>query len=110
MIKINQVESNKDLAIYEQLKKEKTSSIIAFELIHEDKVYGQVRFDMIHENRFWQPKNVSALSLISKMYAIKLAAEYTNVKHYNELYIDNDLKLVDDTIREFYGIKNKEEK
>lgn len=88
MIKINQVESNKDLAIYEQLKKEKTSSIIAFELIHEDKVYGQVRFDMIHENRFWQPKNVSALSLISKMYAIKLAAEYTNVKHYNELYID----------------------
>ena len=60
MIKINQVESNKDLAIYEQLKKEKTSSMIAFELIHEDKVYGQVRFDMIHENRFWQPKNVSA--------------------------------------------------
>ena len=88
MIKINQVASNTDLPIYEQIAKEKTSALLAFELIHEDKVYGQVRFDMIHKNRFWQPKNVSALSLISKMYAIKLAAEFTNVKHYQELYID----------------------
>ena len=88
MIKVNQVKSNPDLPIYEQLTKEKTSSILAFELIHEDKVYGQVRFDMIYKNRFWQPKNVSALSLISKMYAIKLAGEYLAVKHYNELYID----------------------
>lgn len=29
---------------------------------------------------------------------------------FNDLYIDNDLKLVDDTIREFYGINKKEEK
>ncbi|MBR6071850.1 MAG: EAL domain-containing protein [Acholeplasmatales bacterium] len=88
MIKINQVASNSDLAIYDQISKEKTSALLAFELIHEDKVYGQVRFDMIHKNRFWQPKNVRALALISKMYAIKLAAEYTSVKHYKELYVD----------------------
>lgn len=29
---------------------------------------------------------------------------------FNDLYIDNDLKLVDDTIREYYNINNKEEK
>ena len=26
---------------------------------------------------------------------------------FNDLYIDNDLKMVDDTIREFYGIKGE---
>lgn len=29
---------------------------------------------------------------------------------FDELYIENDLKVVDDKIREFYGISNKEEK
>jgi len=29
---------------------------------------------------------------------------------FDELYIENDLKAVDDKIREFYGIKNKGEK
>lgn len=29
---------------------------------------------------------------------------------FNDLYIDNDLKLVDDTIREYYNLNNKEEK
>ena len=28
---------------------------------------------------------------------------------FDELYIENDLKVVDDKIREFYGINNKEE-
>ena len=63
MIKINQVESNKDLPIYEQISSEKTTALLAFELIHEDKIYGQVRFDMLHKNRFWEPKNVSALAV-----------------------------------------------
>lgn len=89
MINIDHIQSYSYLPIYDQLVKEKTKSILAFELIHEDKVYGQVRFDMIHCNRFWQSKNISALALISKMYAIKLAAEYTNEKHYKELYIDS---------------------
>ena len=88
MIKIDQIGSYTELPIYDQLVKEKASAVLAFELVHEDKVYGQVRFDMIHKNRFWQDVNVSALSLISKIYAIKIAAEYTNLKHYEELYID----------------------
>lgn len=29
---------------------------------------------------------------------------------FDELYIDNDLKLVDDKIREFYGLNNKKNK
>ena len=29
---------------------------------------------------------------------------------FNDLYIDNDLKLVDDTIRKYYNLNNKEEK
>ena len=93
MLKLNQVESNTDLPIYKQLRTEKASSVLAFELIHEDKVYGQVRFDMIYQNRFWQDKNVSAFALIAKMFAIKLAAEYTNLKHYEELYIDKETGL-----------------
>jgi len=88
MIKIDEIETASNLEIYDQLVEEKTKSILAFELLHEDKIYGQVRFDMIQKNRFWQPQNVSALALISKMYAIKLSAEYLNKKHYKELYID----------------------
>ncbi len=93
MVNINQVEYYSHLPIYDQLIREKAKSILAFELIHEDKVYGQVRFDMIHKYRFWQSKNVSALSLVSKMYAIKLASEYADKKHYNELYIDKETGL-----------------
>ena len=88
MVKIDQVQSANDLPIYEQLLKEKAKSVLAFELLHEDKMYGQVRFDLIYKQRFWESKNVSALSLISKIYAIKLAAKYTDEKHYKELYID----------------------
>lgn len=93
MVNITEVENYSHLPIYEQLVKEKTKSTLAFELIHEDKVYGQVRFDMIHKTRYWQEKNVSALSLVSKMYAIKLAAEYISKKHYKELYIDEQTGL-----------------
>ncbi len=93
MLKINQVSSNKDLAIYEQLKKEKTSAILAFELIYDGKVYGQARYDMIYSNRFWQPTDVSALSLISKTFAIKLSTEYANRMHFEDLYVDKLTKL-----------------
>ncbi|MCR5350345.1 MAG: GGDEF and EAL domain-containing protein [Acholeplasmatales bacterium] len=88
MIKINQVSSNKELAIYDILSSQRTSAIVAFELVYEGKYYGQIRFDMCTINRFWVSTDVSALMLLSKTFAIKLASEYTNQKHYNDLYID----------------------
>ena len=86
---INDVETCKDLSIYNQLKDEKTKSSLSFKLIHEDKIYGFLRFDMINNERCWQQQNILSLSIISKIYSMKIAESFNNIKHFNELYIDN---------------------
>ncbi len=86
---INDIESCKDLFIYNQLKQEKTKSTLAFKLIHEEKVYGLIRFDMIQNFRTWQQQKILSLSIISKIYSMKIAESFNNIKHFNELYIDN---------------------
>ena len=86
---INDIESYKDLSIYNQLKQERTKSSLSFKLIHEDKIYGFLRFDMINDSRIWQQQNILSLSIISKIYSMKIAESFNNMKHFNELYIDN---------------------
>ena len=86
---INDIESYKDLNIYNQLKQERTKSSLSFKLIHEDKIYGFLRFDMINDSRIWHQQNILSLSIISKIYSMKIAESFNNMKHFNELYIDN---------------------
>ena len=85
---INDIESIKNLTLYKQLNKDKTKAMAAFKLIHEDKIYGLLRFDMIYNPRNCQQQNISSLSIISKIYAIKMADNFTKMKHYNDLYVD----------------------
>lgn len=88
MIKINQVSSNTHLPIYKQLESEGTTAMVAFELQFDNKIFGQLRFDMCSINRFWQPQDVSSFMLLSKAFAITISRNYSNLKYYNELYVD----------------------
>ncbi|MCR5113014.1 MAG: bifunctional diguanylate cyclase/phosphodiesterase [Acholeplasmatales bacterium] len=88
MVKVNQVNSNKHLPIYEELKTNKTSSVLAFEMILNGTMFGHIKFEMCSTNRFWQQNDISALMLISKIFAIKLHKEYENNIHYKELFYD----------------------
>ncbi len=89
MLKYVQVESNKDnIELYKLLKNQNTSAILAFELRYMDKILGLIRYDMCSINRFWQQKDVSALMLISKIFAIYLNKEYENIIHKKELFFD----------------------
>lgn len=90
MIKIVQIESNKDKIgeLYNILKRQKTSAILAFEVEYKNTIYGLVRFEMCSTNRFWQQSNVASLQLISKMIGIFLNKEYEKVLHKRELYYD----------------------
>ncbi|MBO5711572.1 MAG: EAL domain-containing protein [Acholeplasmatales bacterium] len=90
MLKIVQIESNKDKLgnLYNILKKQKSSAILAFELEYKNTIYGLVRFEMCSTNRFWQQSNVASLMLISKLISIFLNKEYEKVLHKRELYYD----------------------
>lgn len=105
----------------EQIKKLPDDKIV-YILMHEDKNdFGDIK-----------PKTIGKLIdekvCLEGLFSIVLRAKKVDKNYYfftqatdgdvakspigmfNDLYIDNDLKLVDDTIRDFYGIKNKEEK
>lgn len=105
----------------EQIKKLPNDKIV-YILMHEDKNdFGDIK-----------PKTIGKLIddkvCLEGLFAIVLRAKKVDKNYYfftqatdgdvakspigmfDELYIENDLKAVDDKIREFYGIENKEEK
>lgn len=105
----------------EQIKKLPNNKIV-YILMHEDKNdFGDIK-----------PKTIGKLIddkvCLEGLFAIVLRAKKVDKNYYfftqatdgdvakspigmfDELYIENDLKVVDDKIREFYGITNKEEK
>ncbi len=89
MLKFVQVDSNKsNKKLYEILKEQNTSAILAFEMKYMDKIMGLIRFDMCSINRFWQQNDVSALMLISKIFAIYLHKEYEASQFKKELFYD----------------------
>ena len=88
MLKICQVESNKNLPLYKVLNENHCSSIIAFKLKYGDKDFGTIHFEMCEKNRFWSPSDVSSLMLISKIFSIFLNKEYENIQHIRELSYD----------------------
>ena len=105
----------------EQIKKLPNNKIV-YILMHEDKNdFGDIK-----------PKTIGKLIdekvCLEGLFSIVLRAKKVDKNYYfftqatdgdvakspigmfDELYIENDLKVVDDKIREFYGIANKEEK
>ena len=89
MLKIVQIDSNQgNKNLYELLKSQGTSSILAFEMKYLDKIMGLLRYDMCSSNRFWSQTDIATLMLISKIFTIFLNKEYENVKHKKALYVD----------------------
>lgn len=108
-------------SLTEQIKKLPNNKIV-YILMHEDKNdFGDIK-----------PKTIGKLIdekvCLEGLFSIVLRAKKVDKNYYfftqatdgdvakspigmfDELYIENDLKAVDDKIREFYGITNKEEK
>lgn len=76
MVKIVQVDSNKDLPIYDILKKDGVSALLAIDLLYLNVEVGLLRFEMADSNRFWTNDEVATLNLISKIFAIFIYKEY----------------------------------
>lgn len=89
MLKMVQIDSNKsNKYLYDLLKSQGTSSILAFEMKYMDKIMGLLRYDMCSSNRFWSQTDIASLMLISKIFSIFLNKEYENLRHKKQLYTD----------------------
>ena len=93
MIKIFQVESNKDLEIYPVLHENGTTSLLAFSLKNAERNMGTITFDMCGTNKFWNPTDVASLMLVSKIFTIFLNKEYENILHIRALSYDRLTKV-----------------
>jgi len=91
MLKYVQLDSNKDFnpELYDLLKKQNVSSILAFEMQYMNSILGLIRFDMCSHNRFWTQNDVSSLMLISKIFSIYINKEREETKHIRQLLYDN---------------------
>ncbi len=76
MVKFIQIDGNKNLPVYNILKEDEVSALLAFNLKYNDIEVGLIRFEMTTSNKFWNQNDVSALHLISKLFAIYLYKEY----------------------------------
>lgn len=91
MLKYVQLDSNKDTnpELYNLLKGQNVSAILAFEMKHMNSFLGMIRFDMCSSNRFWSQADVSSLMLISKIFAIYINKEREDTKHIRALLYDD---------------------
>ena len=88
MVKINQIDSNKNLPIYNLLKEDDVSALLAINLFYAGNEVGLLRFEMANSNRFWNQNEISALTLISKLFAIFIYKEYQKDYFENKLTYD----------------------
>ncbi len=73
ILKISQIDSNKNLGfVYKTLKETKTSAIFLVELSYLGKSFGLIRFDNCHNNRFWNINDTSPLLIISKIISMTI--------------------------------------
>ena len=93
MLKIVQLDANTHLPVYDLLKSQGTTAILAFEMTNEKKCMGQIRFDMCSINKYWQQNDVSSLMLISKIFAIALLREHNDEVLNAKLNYDSLTKL-----------------
>ena len=114
MVKINQVDSNKHLPIYNILKEADISAMLALDLLYTDIEVGLLRFEMCNTNRFWNQNEISALTLISKLFAIFIYKEYQSEYFEKKLSYDkltglyNFTKWIDVVYENLNDIENSE--
>ena len=93
MLKLVQVDSNKNCPVYNLLKEYGTSSILAFSLRYNNIEIGQISFEMVTGNRFWDQVDVAALHLISKTFAIYLYKDYESNELKRKITVDGLTKI-----------------
>ena len=89
MIKFNQVESNKTNPLYKIFHSSNTSAILSFTLELNGKTLGLINFSMCSINRFWSKDEISALRLLSKVFAVQANRTIDTKNHYKDMYIDS---------------------
>ena len=94
MIKYNQVESNKTNPLYETFHESHTSAILSFVLKLDDKVLGVINYSMCSINRFWSRDEISALRLLSNVFAVEAKKQIDANNHYKDLYIDPSTGII----------------
>ena len=83
MLKINQIDSKKDLGyVYDRLKEVKTQAIFMNNLVYLGKTFGVIRYEKCFIDRFWDIKDTSPLYIITRMLsmAIYKKAEQANLE------------------------------
>ena len=112
MVKLVQVDSNKDLPIYDILKQDDISALLAIDLLYTNIEVGLLRFEMANSNRFWTTDEVATLNLISKLFAIFIYKEYEkdvfekNLSHDRLTDLYNYSKWLDVTYLYLYDNSN----
>ncbi|MBQ9899693.1 MAG: EAL domain-containing protein [Acholeplasmatales bacterium] len=114
MVKLVQVDSNKDLPIYDILKQDDISALLAIDLLYTNIEVGLLRFEMANSNRFWTTDEIATLNLISKLFAIFIYKEYEkdvfekNLSHDKLTNLYNYSKWLDLTYEYLYDNSNPE--
>ena len=114
MVKLVQVDSNKDLPIYDILKQDDISALLAIDLLYTNIEVGLLRFEMANSNRFWTTDEIATLNLISKLFAIFIYKEYEkdvfekNLSHDKLTNLYNYSKWLDLTYEYLYDNLNPE--
>ena len=89
LIKINQVESNKNIPIYDSLTKSNVSSIVACRLQFNGLDYGAIRYEMCKETRYWKEDSVAALMVIAKIFTIVIKNELEKAEFNYQMSYDS---------------------
>ena len=114
MVKLVQVDSNKDVPIYDILKQDDISALLAIDLLYTNIEVGLLRFEMANSNRFWTTDEIATLNLISKLFAIFIYKEYEkdvfekNLSHDKLTNLYNYSKWLDLTYEYLYDNSNPE--
>lgn len=86
MFKINQVKKTlANTPLFETLTRQRTASYLGLQLKHLDNEVGFIRFDTCTTNKFWNQTDVSALMVISRLFAITIN------KYNQETLLEKDL-------------------
>ena len=115
MVKIVQVDSNKNLPIYDILKQDDISSLLAIDLLYTDIEVGLLRFEMANSNRFWNQNDISTLNLISKLFSTFIYKQYEaevferNLSYDRLTNLYNYSKWLDVVYDYLYEKENKDE-
>ena len=90
MLKINQINSKKDLGyVYDRLKEVKTEAIFMNDLVYLGKTFGVIRYEKCFVDRFWDIKDTSPLYIITRMISMAIYKKAEQLKLERMITYDN---------------------